>query len=133
MNAETRTNERSPATVGQAGAAAKLSTEQRKVLIPRLTVLRVSSAIWQLAVQRIAGSARLVVIDVSEPTENVLWEIAELHRDFGARCVLIGQHDRDKQPETKRSDGEIVSLEPENRPTHKKRDCSGECRTGEQA
>jgi hypothetical protein len=29
MNAETRTNERSSATVGQAGAAAKLSTEQR--------------------------------------------------------------------------------------------------------
>ena len=70
---------------------------QRKVLIPRLTVLRVSSAIWQLAVQRIAASARLVVIDVSEATENVLWEIAELQRAFGARCVLIGQHDRLRQ------------------------------------
>ena len=74
-----------------------ITTEQRKVLIPRLTVLRVSSAIWRRAVQRIAASARLVVIDVSEATENVLWEIAELQQAFGARCVLIGQHDRLRQ------------------------------------
>ena len=60
-------------------------------------MLRVSSAIWQLAVQRVAASARVVVIDVSEPTENVLWEIAELQPIFGARCVLIGQHDRLRQ------------------------------------
>jgi hypothetical protein len=74
-----------------------ITTGQRKVLLPRLTVLRVSSAIWQLAVQRIAASARLVVIDVSEATENVLWEVTELQRAFGARCVLIGQHDRLRQ------------------------------------
>lgn len=77
--------------------ANEIRTEQRKVLIPRLTVLRVSSAIWQLTVRRIAASARLVVIDVSEPSENVLWEVAELQGAFGARCVLIGQHDRLRQ------------------------------------
>jgi hypothetical protein len=71
-----------------------ITTRQRTVLIPRLTVLRVCSEIWQPAVQRIAASAGLVVIDVSEPTENVLWELAELQPAFGARCVLIGQHDR---------------------------------------
>jgi hypothetical protein len=71
-----------------------ITTRQRTVLIPRLTVLRVSPEIWQLAVQRIAASAGLVVIDVSEPTENVLWEIAELQPAFGARCIFIGQHDR---------------------------------------
>ena len=74
-----------------------ITTEQRKVLIPRLTVLRVCSAIWRGAVQRIAASARFVVIDVSEATESVLWEITELQGAFGARCVLIGQHDRLRQ------------------------------------
>jgi hypothetical protein len=30
------------------------------------------------------------LIDVSEPTENLLWEIEELTKRFGARCVIIG-------------------------------------------
>jgi hypothetical protein len=39
-----------------------MTTEQRKVLIPRLTVLRVASAIWQVVVRRIAARACLVVL-----------------------------------------------------------------------
>jgi hypothetical protein len=57
-------------------------------------VLRVSSVVWQRAVQRLAAIARVVVIDVSEPTENVLWELAELKQACGAQCVLIGHHDK---------------------------------------
>jgi hypothetical protein len=33
-------------------------------------------------------------IDISEPTENVLWELEELTKRFGDKCVLIGHHER---------------------------------------
>jgi hypothetical protein len=36
----------------------------------------------------------LTLIDVSEPNENLLWELEELTRRFGPKCVLIGQHER---------------------------------------
>lgn len=95
MDAAERTKTVDVRTAGKLDRVAQdITAHQRKVLIPRLTVLRVSPAIWQLAVQRIAASARVVVIDVSEPSENVLWEITELQAAFGERCVLIGQHDR---------------------------------------
>ncbi len=33
------------------------------------------------------------LVDISEPTENVLWEIEELRR-IGGNCIVIGQHER---------------------------------------
>jgi len=35
----------------------------------------------------------MIVVDVSEPTENVLWEIQNMLPQFGPRCVLIGHYD----------------------------------------
>ena len=34
------------------------------------------------------------LIDISEPTENVLWELEELTKRFGDKCVVIGHHER---------------------------------------
>jgi hypothetical protein len=34
------------------------------------------------------------MIDVSEPSENLLWEIDELSDGSGRKCVFIGQYDR---------------------------------------
>jgi hypothetical protein len=34
------------------------------------------------------------LLDLSDVSENVLWEIEELTRMFGARCLLVGRHDR---------------------------------------
>jgi len=66
----------------------------RRVFSPRLMVVTVSPELWQGAVRRFAASASTLLIDVSEPSENLLWEIQEMTREPGARCVFVGRHDR---------------------------------------
>jgi hypothetical protein len=61
---------------------------------PRLVVLRVASHAWQHAVTHLASLASIALIDVSEPTANVLWELQVLTDRCGDRCVLIAQHER---------------------------------------
>ena len=41
-----------------------------------------------------ADVCAIPLIDISEPTENVLWEVEELVRRFGDRCVFIGAYGR---------------------------------------
>jgi hypothetical protein len=36
----------------------------------------------------------LALVDVSEPTDNLAWEIEELRGRLGTRCVFIARHDR---------------------------------------
>jgi hypothetical protein len=75
-------------------AAADLATRSRKVFAARLVVLRVATAHWQRAVVRLAQACDVTLVDVSEPTENLLWELAQLAGDPPARCVLVGERDR---------------------------------------
>jgi hypothetical protein len=42
----------------------------------------------------LASLSSLPLIDISEPTENVLWELEELTRHFGDKCILIGHYDQ---------------------------------------
>ena len=70
----------------------------------RLAVLTVSSAIWQETVTGIADLCAIPLIDISEPTENVLWEVEELVRRFGDRCVFIGSYDRLQELTTREPD-----------------------------
>ena len=35
----------------------------------------------------------MIVIDISQPTENLLWELQNVLPQFGPRCVLIGHYD----------------------------------------
>lgn len=63
-------------------------------LAARLTVLTVHTPVWQETVIGIAEECAVPLIDVSEPTENVVWEIGVLLRRFGQRCVFVGQYDR---------------------------------------
>ena len=41
-----------------------------------------------------ASLSSLPLIDISEPTENVLWELEELTRRFGDKCVIIGHYEQ---------------------------------------
>jgi hypothetical protein len=66
----------------------------RKVFGPRLVVLRVATSVWRQTVSRLASDASLSLIDVSEPTENLIWEIEELTIRSRTRCVFICQHER---------------------------------------
>jgi len=59
-------------------AALAIVQRSRQVSGPRLVVLRVASNVWQRAVRELASVCSLTLIDISEPTENVLWEFEEL-------------------------------------------------------
>jgi hypothetical protein len=65
----------------------------RRLFGARLVVLRVATALWQQTVLKLASLSSVALIDVSEPTEHLVWEIRAL---AGARtkCVFIGRHDR---------------------------------------
>ena len=43
--------------------------------------------------RELASLAPIRLVDISEPTENVLWEIEELRR-IGGNYIVIGQHER---------------------------------------
>lgn len=65
----------------------------RKLFGARLVVLRVASSLWQQTVLRLAGLSSVVLIDVSEPTQHLVWEIESLAATH-VPCVFIGHHDR---------------------------------------
>jgi hypothetical protein len=68
--------------------------QQRRVFGARLCVLTVDSSVWREAVAGMAAICAVPLIDISEPTDNVLWEIGELVRQFGDRCLFIGEAGR---------------------------------------
>jgi hypothetical protein len=70
-----------------------IADRSRKVFGPRLVVLRVSSAIWRRTVSRVAAMSSVALVDVSEPTDNLLWEIQQLMSSH-TKCVFICRHDR---------------------------------------
>jgi hypothetical protein len=75
-------------------AAALVDASRRKVFAPRLLVLRVANGLWQQTVTRLASIATIALIDVSEPTENLVWELEDMKRHFGDRSILIGNHQK---------------------------------------
>jgi hypothetical protein len=75
-------------------AADAIARRSQKVFGPRLVVIRVASRVWREAVTELAARSSLPLVDISEPTEHVLWELEELTKRFGDACVLIGQYER---------------------------------------
>lgn len=66
----------------------------QRLLAPRLFVLKVDSSIWHETVSRFARTASVALIDISEPSANLLWEVEELTLRTQTPCVFIGEHDR---------------------------------------
>jgi len=75
-------------------SATEIAKWRRKVFSPQLIVLTVDSHVWQLTVYAMAYVSAVPLIDVSEPTENLLWEIDILRDRFGERCLFVGDIDR---------------------------------------
>ena len=44
--------------------------------------------------QQLAARVSMILIDVSERTENLLWEIQNVLPKLGPRCILIGHYDK---------------------------------------
>jgi hypothetical protein len=75
--------------------AVRAITEQgRQTFAARLVVLRVATAVWRESVSALARVTSAAIIDVSEPTEHLLWELDELDRLCSSRSIIIGEHDR---------------------------------------
>jgi hypothetical protein len=62
----------------------------RHILGPRLVVVAVAGAIWQHVVDHLAQSCDLVIIDISQPTDNLVWEVETIRTRFPGRWLLVG-------------------------------------------
>jgi hypothetical protein len=71
----------------------RIDRRSGRIFAPRLVVVRVADEVWQDAVRGFAAHADAVIVDVSEASDNLLWEIRTLLPMFGERCVFIGRHD----------------------------------------
>ncbi|GAA2356160.1 hypothetical protein Cme02nite_49210 [Catellatospora methionotrophica] len=76
------------------GAARQLAAAARKTFAPRLMVVAVPTAFWQQAIRGLAGVCDIVVIDVSNPTDALLWEVRNIKPMFAGRWILVGARDR---------------------------------------
>jgi hypothetical protein len=74
-------------------AVLEIGRGSRKVFGPRLVVLRVASHVWQYTVTRFAAVCAVSIVDVSEPTRHLVWEIEQLTR-AQSRRIFIGHHER---------------------------------------
>jgi hypothetical protein len=81
-------------TAAIATARGTILTTSRNVFSPKLFVIAVNSAVWRETVLGFAQVSAVPLIDISEPTEHVLWEVEQLTRQFGRRCVIVGQYER---------------------------------------
>jgi hypothetical protein len=101
-------------TEGDIGIAAYAVTERsRRVFGPQLVVLRVASSVWRQTVSRFASASSLALIDVSEPTENLIWEIEELRDRTRTKSVFICEHRRAEEITSSSSrpfDGHVARL-----------------------
>jgi Transposase len=78
------------------GSVAHILAEgTRKIFASRFIVVRVAPKVWRPTVTRLSALARLILIDVSEPTDSLLWEIEHLTRaGLQSRCVFTCHGDR---------------------------------------
>jgi hypothetical protein len=54
----------------------------------------VASNVWQHAVRQLVAVCSVTLIDISDPTENVLWELEELITRRNSKHVFVAHHAR---------------------------------------
>jgi uncharacterized RDD family membrane protein YckC len=72
-------------------ALAGVRRMSRRLLGPTRLFLAVADPIWQAVVLRLAEEADAVLIDVSEPGTNLLWEIETIGPSIRPRWILVGE------------------------------------------
>jgi hypothetical protein len=66
----------------------------RSVISPKLVVVSVADTVWQETVRRLAAFSAAIVIDVSEPTSNLLWEVSTLKPELRLHWILVAEKER---------------------------------------
>lgn len=72
----------------------RIVSHARRVLGPRLIVVRVVGDLWRDVVDRLLGVSAVAIVDVSEVSPNVIWEVEAIERHPGVSWIAIGQRDR---------------------------------------
>ncbi len=72
----------------------RLGEQGRQTFAPRLVVVRVATPVWQQTVTSLTRIAAASIIDISDPSEHLLWELGELERLSPGRWIAIGEHAR---------------------------------------
>ena len=67
----------------------RLHRRLRSMFGPRLIVVTVATQIWQDAVKLLSSPAAIVVMDVSEPSPSLLWEVEWLQSRGWPRMILL--------------------------------------------
>jgi len=75
-------------------AVRKVEQQTTRIYSPRLTVVRCAHGVWQAVVRGFADLTDVTLIDVSEASPGLLWELTELGPALSATWVLVGRHDR---------------------------------------
>ncbi len=71
----------------------RLLRATQRIVGPRLVVVRAAPHVWRDAVVHLAGVCQVVVVDVSDPTESLVWETETLQR-LRRPVVLVGESTR---------------------------------------
>lgn len=69
----------------------RIAERSRRIFAPLFVVVRVADQFWQESVLELADRSAAVIVDVSVPSENLVWEIETLLPRLGERCVLVGR------------------------------------------
>jgi len=77
------------------------------------TLARSSMALWQQAVGRAANAAHGIVIDVSEPTESLVWEVSYCLEHHRSKTIIICDRDTIEQL-TSTPLMKIITFDPKN-------------------
>jgi hypothetical protein len=73
---------------------ARVKAAAARIQAPRLVVVKVDDSVWRDVVRALSEEATVAVVDISDPSEHLAWEIALLKGEIAARLLLIGRRDR---------------------------------------
>jgi hypothetical protein len=65
--------------------------QSKKILSPRLVVVRVNSDFWQEVVKDFIEVSAVIIIDVSSTGEGLLWELDALKEHSNKNVILVGE------------------------------------------
>jgi len=72
----------------------RIARRVRRIISPKLVVVRVTNAVWQESVRRLATVSSAIIVDISEPTQNLLWEISTLKPALRLHWILVAEQER---------------------------------------
>lgn len=72
----------------------RIHRARRKLFAPRIAVVRVVDELWKDAVAGLAAQADVVLLDISDPSESLQWEVQMLQRLPEVTLLPIGSADR---------------------------------------